>query len=211
MINFKHLAGGAGRGRIAPGRCAGARGFTMVELIVAAGIFSLVSAAVISIYLVCQRVWQTTTMNIHAAREVSLALNKIVYGTGTNPGMRAAIRVTLQTNCSGWRTGAGYPLAANSTSHGVNAGGTPDGSWRMIVLNTNGLQWIDYNAKASNLVFWPITNAVNSRLPLGNYIAGAQVATNPGGVNISLAARRRHGRISAVYTASTFVNLRNQN
>ncbi len=206
MINLRHIWRRAGR----PTRRRRA-GFTMTELMVAAGIFSLVSAGAISLYLVCQRVWHATTMNIHATREVSLALNKIVYGMGTNLGLRAAIRVTLQTNCSGWRAGAGYPLAANSTSHGITAAGTPDGSWRMVVLNTNGTQWIDYNIKASNLVFWPVPNATNSRLQLGNYIASAQVATNLDGVNISLTAVRRHGQLRGAYGASTFINLRNRN
>ena len=187
----------------------GKLGFTMTRLMVAAAIFSLVSAGVISLYLACQRVWYATTLNIHAAREVSMALNKIVYGMGTNLGMRSAIRVTLRTNCSSWRTDMEYPLAATSLSHGIITPSTPDGSWRMIALNTNGTQWIDYNVKASNLVFWSAPNTPNSRLKIANYIAGAQVTTNSDGINITLTAMRQHGEMRGAYEASTFIKLRN--
>lgn len=190
-------------------RRVGTLGFTMTELMIAAAIFGLVSAGVISLYLACQRAWHVTTLNIHAAREVNTALNKIVYGMGTNLGMRSAIRVTLRTNCSSWRTDTKYPLAATSLSHGIIIPSTPDGSWRMIALNTNGTQWIDYNAKASNLVFWSATNIPGSRLKIANYIAGAQVTTNSDGINITLTAMRQHGEMRGAYEASTFIKLRN--
>ena len=174
---------------------------------VAAAIFSL-GRRESSPHLACQRVWYATTLNIHAAREVSMALNKIVYGMGTNLGMRSAIRVTLRTNCSSWRTDIGI-LAATSLSHGIITPSTPDGSWRMIALNTNGTQWIDYNVKASNLVFWSAPNTPNSRLKIANYIAGAQVTTNSDGINITLTAMRQHGEMRGAYEASTFIKLRN--
>lgn len=190
-------------------RKTGKLGFTMTELMIAAAIFSLVSAGVISLYLACQRAWYATTLNIHAAREVNMGLNKIVYGMGTNLGMRAAISVKLYTNCRGWRTDSGYPLAATSWTHGIISSYIPDGSWRIVAINTNSTQWIDYNAKASNLVFWSVTNVPSSRLKIANYISNTKVTTNSDGINITLTAMRQHGEMRGAYEASTFIKLRN--
>jgi len=189
--------------------------FTLVELMIAAGLFGLVAGGAIGLYLVCQRYWFATTLDMKVTRDASLALNRLVYGVGTNHGLRAAAAVTLLTNMYGYRDGdaAGYPLAADSDAHEVlpaTGGNDPDGSWRLVVSNFNGISWIDYNRNASNIVYWENTAAADSRLLIGNHVADAEVVTNTRGLAINLTGWNRRGELTGSNTVGTFIKLRNQ-
>ncbi len=193
--------------------CKQKAGFTLVEIMVVLGIFSLVMAGALALYLFCQRLWIMTSLNLNASRDVNQAVNKIVYGQDRQTGIRAASEVQILTNFNGICTSTNYPLPATSTAHNLSSAGLKkDGSWRMVVSTTNGQQWIDYNAQASNLVFWPETNVIQSRLLIADYISKAQVSTNSKGTLLALEveSRRRRGRDAAVCSLSTLVKLRNK-
>lgn len=191
-------------------------GFTLVELLIAVGLFGLIMAGVISVYLICQRMWLATTMKMQTTMTATMALNRMVYGIGTNHGLRAAAKVVMLTNFYGYRDpgATNYPLAPNATNHCLissGAGNPPDGSWRMQASNElAGVRWIDYNRKASNIVFWAVTNSISSRLLIADYISNARAVTNNDELSISLAVSNRFGMTFATNYAETFIKLRNK-
>jgi len=100
--------------------------FTLLEVMIAAALFGLVVAGTIEVYIMCNKLWHRTALNMQTVRESSLALSRMIYGTGTNNGLRAASMVTLAT-----------------------AGG---GSWHISVSNLSGeVQCIYYNSPAKIL------------------------------------------------------------
>lgn len=197
-------------------------GFTLVEVLIAVLLFGLVMAGAIDVFIMCQKFWHATSLNMQAVRESSLALSRIVYGLETNNGLRAAQTAILNTNAHGhpypaginyWETGAAPPTAADAT-HWTHVGGGygPDGSWRITISNISGdVKYLDYNIKVRNILFWPITNSMANRLLVCNYVSAATVTTNAGGtIGIQLTVEKLDGRFRTSNTVSTLVKLRNK-
>lgn len=188
------------------------RGFTLVELMIAAGLFGMIMVGAISAYLICQKMWLVTTMQSQATMDATMALNRMVYGIGTNHGLRAASNLVVNNNFYGYRapSATNYPLAADSINHELKDDGPADGSWRIEVKSFSpGVRWIDYNRKASNIVFWATPNVSSSRQLIANYVSGAGISTNKGGLSVNLSISNRHGRIFVTNSATTFIKLRN--
>ncbi|MBN1673466.1 MAG: prepilin-type N-terminal cleavage/methylation domain-containing protein [Kiritimatiellae bacterium] len=70
-------------------------GFTLPEVLIALGLLTLVSAAVWSVYVFCQRIYGTQTVDIYATRDASMCLFNMVYGRGKQAGLRACVSATL--------------------------------------------------------------------------------------------------------------------
>lgn len=94
--------------------------FTLLEVMVATALFGLVVAGTISVYIMCNKIWHSTSLSMQAVRESSLALSRLVYGMETNSGLRTASMIT-----------------------NINSGG----SWHMTVSNLSGVvQDVYYNS-----------------------------------------------------------------
>lgn len=199
-------------------------GFTLLELMIAVGLFSLVIAGSLGVYIMCQRLWRATSLSMDTSRMASLAIQRMVYGVGTNSGLRSVAMVTLNTNVGGhpytitnyyWETGIAPPEPANSV-HYVHVGCayTPDGSWRLTFSNTfDGVMCIDYNFKQRNILFCPDTAqtgaARQKRILICNYVSSATVNNTNGTVEIQLTVWKKDGMFVSSNQVSTFVKMRN--
>jgi type II secretory pathway pseudopilin PulG len=193
--------------------------FTLTEVMMAAALFGLVVAGTISVFVMSQKLGHSTSLRMQTVRESSLALARMVYGLGTNNGLRAAGTIMVNTNVHGHWTGIEYwktqdqPPSASSTSHFVcgwnNIG---DGSWRLIISNKfSGIKYIDYNQRERNILFWSDIGSMASRLLIGNYVSNARVTTNANGTfRVQLTVAREDGMFSASNTVSSVVKLRNK-
>jgi prepilin-type N-terminal cleavage/methylation domain-containing protein len=74
------------RGRA--GRC-GRAGFTLTELLIAAGIAAMVVTGAVAIYVSILRVWGGIDLRMQADQEVNTVMNRLVYGFDGNLGLRA--------------------------------------------------------------------------------------------------------------------------
>lgn len=208
-----------------PGTCFnGSRGFTLVELMIATGLFGLVIAGSLGVYIMCQRMWRSTSLSMDTSHMAGLAIQRMVYGVGTNSGLRAAAMVTLNTNVGGhpynitnyyWQTDIAPPEPANSV-HYVHVGCSyiPDGSWRLTYSNIfNGVMCLDYNIKQRNILFCPdlgqTTAARSKRILICNYVSSATVNNTNGTVEIQLTVWKKDGMFVSSNQASTFIRMRN--
>lgn len=148
---------------------------------IATALFGLVVAGTFSVYIMCNKIWHTTSANMQAVRESSRALSRLVYGIGTNSSLRSASMITL-----------------------VNSN---DGSWRLIVSNAfEGTKYIDYNHPQEKIYFWPDTNSI-----ICNNVVASSVTTNIAGtVRIQLTVAKQDGMFIASNTVSTAVKMRNK-
>ena len=186
------------------------RGFTLIEVMIAVGLFGLVTAGAFSVYLMCQRIWHSTSLKMQTSREASMALSRLVYGPGAHNGLRGAAACEVIGALGAW-AGGEYPPAANSPGHSISTGGSEDGSWRLVFSNSfDGVRWIDYNRAASNIVFWPDIGSPEDRELICNYVATSSASATADGVSISLTIAQHDGRFSATNHAETFVKLRNK-
>ncbi|MFC1461096.1 type II secretion system protein J, partial [Verrucomicrobiota bacterium] len=131
-------------------------GFTLVEVMIAVSLFTLVMGGTISVFLMCQRVWHSTSLKIQTTHDANMAMARMVYGLGTNSGLRSASFADVNTNVLGcWVGGSEYPQPAGAGTHFLYTNfGTPNKSWRLTFSNEfDGLHYIDYNKLASNIVY----------------------------------------------------------
>ena len=204
-----------------------ASAFTLLEIMIAVGVFFLVVAGSLSVYIMCQRMWRATSLSMDTSRMANLAIQRIVYGVATNSGLQSAASVS-HTNAYGhthlmtttnnyWETGAPQPLASNTYNytHAGCAWGA-DGSWRLIISNTTeGVKYLDYNSKARSMLFCPDINqttaARQKRLLICNYVSSSTAMVNSaaGTVEIQLTVWKRDGDYVGSNQASTLVKLRN--
>jgi hypothetical protein len=197
-----------------PIRGAGRRSFTMVELMIVSGLFVTIMAGTLAVYVMCQKSWYSTSLQMQATRGASMGVARMVYGLGTNGGLREAAGLkglNLLTNMNGIWTGGVYPPAATSSSHYVTQAVTlANPSWRLVCSNyAGGITWYDYNRAASNIVFWPRPGQPGRRELVANYVTGASVIFTNQGVVLSLTVARRHGNYSTSVTNTTFLRPRN--
>ena len=156
-------------------------GFTLTELLIAAALFGLITAGAISVYLMCHQRWHAVALNMLAARNNHQTMARLVYGFGTNNGLRAAASISYSSNAHGWR---------------------------LTVSNAfDGLKWMDFNRQASNL-YW-VDSATQSNRLCANVIE-ALVSTNNLGLNIALTVQERKGARSATNRIDTFILMRNR-
>ena len=167
------------------------QGFTLVEAMIAVALFGLVVAATIDVFIMCQKLWHATSLDMEMVHASDIALARMVAGLDTNSGLREARMVTIYTNnvyghpypfldsYKYWETGANPPAATDPThyTHLGCAYGS-DGSWRLIISNVfGGVAYLDYNSKMRNILFWPDTNqttaARQKRILICNYVSAA--------------------------------------
>jgi prepilin-type N-terminal cleavage/methylation domain-containing protein len=176
-------------------------GFTLVEVMVAVGLFGLVVAGTIEIYIMCSRVWRVTVLSMDTSQMASLAVQRMVYGLESNCSLRSAGLITLQTNAYGhpqpfpaaskyWETGNEPPSAGNVTHYThVNCAYGNDGSWRPDTNQTSA-------ARAK-------------RQLICNYVSAATITNTGGTVEITLTVEKSDGMFIASNQASMVVTKRN--
>lgn len=189
----------------------GARGFTLIELMVAMAIFSIAMAGAIGTSVICQKLWHANQLHIANTTDGNMALSRLIYGVGNHGGLRTASSISIDNNYHGtWYDPDNYPPAPGASTHYLTQG-SPDGSWRITTSNTfDGVKWIDYNRSASNIVFWTDTGNQSSRQLVCNHVSSATVSTNNNGMNIVISLFRQAGQFSASNQFSTFVLMRNK-
>lgn len=191
----------------------GQAGFTLIEVMIAVSLFVLVITGTMSVYIMCQKSWHSTSLHMDATRNASMAVSRLVYGVGTNSGLRECADLACDTDMTGfYATGTPYPPPANSYGHSLNPAtpGAGDGSWRLTATNyASQTIWVDYNRIASNIVLWADTTNGASRLLICNYVSHAEAIPTNNGVTLTVAVRQSRGYMSHTITNTTFVKLRN--
>lgn len=205
-----------------------AMGFTLLEMMIAVGLFSLVIAGSFGVYIMCQRLWRATSLNMDTSRMADLAIQRIVNGVGSNSGLRGSSSgtVVIQTNAYGhpepfldaykyWENNTPPPSVTNANyyTHLGCAYGT-DGSWRLVISNAaDGVTCFDYNIKMRNITFCPDTNqtvaARSKRILICNYVSAATVNKTNGTVAIRLTVWKKDGMFVASNQVDAVVKMRN--
>lgn len=204
------------------------RGFTLVEVMIAVALFSLVVAGSAGVYIMCQKFWHATTLNIQTTEMTRKALSWIINGNGTNAGLREASRVDLYSypstvansaylhshlspwNYFYWDIATNNPPQAYEARIDFNCSYptfNDGGSWQLkYTTPSSGDQYIEYNFPFRTLSLG--TNHVN-RVLLATYVSSAVVTTNAQGVGIALTVMRRDGNLVSTSSASAYVQFRN--
>lgn len=203
-------------------------GFTLVETMVAVGLFLFVVAGSLGVYVMCEKYWHATLLDMQTAQMAGLALSKMVNGVGTNSGIRAAAAVAVYsypttvtnsaylhshlnpTTYQYWLYSSTSPPPATDPRLDMTCSYptfNDGGSWRLMFSNQfSGVQYIEYN-----FPFQTLSLGTNSqrRLILATYVTNAVVAPDNQGINIAITVARRIGALTATNTASTYLRLRN--
>ena len=80
-------------------------GFTLAEMAVSMGIATVVIAGMLTLFISFLRSYNSTTLMRNTSSRASLALERMVYGIGTNAGLREASTnsVSVTYPSSGWK------------------------------------------------------------------------------------------------------------
>ncbi len=201
--------------------------FTLIELMLALAIFSIIMAGAIGVFTMCQRLWYAISLDIETSQIANLAVERMIYGMGTNGGIRAASWFKVETNFGGhpavnppryWEDMSAAVPKANNSNYYLHKGCaySYDGSWRLSYSNSyEGVKYIDFNGTNRTLMFWEDVPAdsystnLASRLLIANYIASASVVSNIRGCTVSVTVLKKRGNKVSTNTVSSFIKFRN--
>ncbi|MFC1496924.1 type II secretion system protein J [Verrucomicrobiota bacterium] len=172
----RNICGAVGLSRI--------RGFTLTEMLMTVGVFSVIMSGVFAVYISGQKVWHQTSVNMRTANEASLIVEKMVYGISLYSGVRAAKGSTVNIVPSGNDWALSYESADSVTN---------------LFEYDSGLGRISY----SN------TGSVSNPIVTGEDVSGASVSNTGDGLVISVVVSITEGRFSSVNTVNSYVNYRN--
>ena len=165
---------------------ANVRGCTLTEIMVATSVFTLVMASAVPTFIMCQRSWALTSVQLQAAQRSSAAVERLVYGVGLQYGLRSAVSTTVVLT-----PGVDWSVA-----------------YRDVVGNSNRFR---YDSAARQL-HYDGPGAARS-VVVGKSITAATVSNSLTGISsglwIRVTAGTTEGRFSASNTMTTFVAYRN--
>ncbi len=191
----------------------GPNAFTLIEIMMGLSIFIMIIAGTLTVYLTCQRVWYSTSLYMEATHEANMGLSRMVYGVGTNGGLREAAKLSLNTAMRGYLYTTNYPVPADSPLQYVQQhpwASTNDGSWLLTVTNYAGrTMGFTYNSRADKICFAPVIGQLTSRLEVADYVTSASATITNKGVFVSIVVTRNRGINTVSVTNSTYVKLRN--
>ncbi|MBN1676148.1 MAG: hypothetical protein JXR37_34205 [Kiritimatiellae bacterium] len=81
----------------------------MTEILIAVALTALVTAGSLSTFVLCQNIWARTTLDMEVCRRADLAILKMMYGGGTNGGLRSATSVRIGSDRIDYVGTAGIP------------------------------------------------------------------------------------------------------
>jgi len=162
-------------------------GFTLLELMIALAVFSLVMAGVVPGFIMCLKSWALTSVQLEASERASFALQRMIYGVGSQYGLRSACAASIVVTNSGLNWTVSYTdIVGNASSFSF--------------VNTN--QQITYTG--------PDTTNAPGYSVVGKYISFASVTNTASGLNIYVTAVVSNGvRYVATNAMSTFISYRN--
>ncbi len=196
-------------------------GFTLVEVMIALSLFGLVVAGTLGVFILCQRMWRATALQMETARLAGLAVDRMVYGLGSNNGLRGAASVEVDdTRYKSlfspvyfyWTSPTSTPPPANSAYHNLGTWLTNygDGSWRVTYSNPlDGVKHLDYIKPQRTIVLWEVPNQPASRQLIGHYISAASVAASGATLTIDLTVWKQDGAFSVSNRLRSVVTRRN--
>jgi prepilin-type N-terminal cleavage/methylation domain-containing protein len=162
------------------------RGFTLTEVMLATGIFSLLMLGSLGVYQACTRTWRATETSMEAARRADLAIQHMVIGVHGFNGLRGAVSTNVQ---------------ATSVT----------GTWSITYSDGIGGRYrFAYDKSRQEIVF---SDLLNSNLPaqrIGTRIvASSIVPAATTGVSVSVSAAASCWQNCATSTVTTYVYYRN--
>ena len=69
-------------------------GFTLVELMIATAMFGMIMGGAIGVFVMCRKLWHATSLDMTTSRDGSMALSRLVYGVGSDNGLRTASSIS---------------------------------------------------------------------------------------------------------------------
>ena len=160
------------------------KGFTLVEVMMAVFVTSLVLAGAFSVYIAGQGSWHVTTLELDTSIEASQALQKMVYGVGNQYGLRVAEKdsVNVASSNGGW-----------FISYRV-----PDGITNRFEYDS--LSGIIRHSSHPQSGQW---------LTIARGVTSSSIARQGPGINVSISYAEERGQFAASNTMRTFVAFRN--
>ena len=159
-------------------------GFTLTELMMAVGISGMVFAGAFAVYISGLRIWHTTSLEIDTSAEASDTIQKIVYGIGSQGGVRGAVRDT------------------------VGVSNSSDGWTISYVLPDGPTNYYEYNRSAGTMRH-SHSMAAGQWHTIAKGITTASAVDVGAGMRLTVCYARQDGQFSASNTMTTFVAYRN--
>ncbi len=153
-----------------------------MEVLIAIMISVVVLAGLMGSFLSVYRSWRAIALRMEADREVNNAMSRMVYGMGTNQGLRAAAVGSVTRTVSG----GGWTLAYRTD---LDSG-----------AQTNSFT---FSVSASNLVFNPGAQVAGRDISLATVILSAQ------SVIVTVRVDKVRGPLHARREVGTEISLRN--
>jgi prepilin-type N-terminal cleavage/methylation domain-containing protein len=161
------------------------RGFTLVELMMAVGILTLVVAGSMTTYVLHRKGWESASLKYTTANKASRVMEEMVFGMSRSGG-------------AGYQT---YSL------RGVEADTIifrtwPDGSWRLWYNDTGGFR--------TKLHYSMLDQTIrNRRVVIAKNVADSSAVLRDGGIEIHVEIEGSKGPITIASEMTTFVDFRN--
>lgn len=154
-------------------------GFTLAEVLIAAGLFVLVVTAIMTLSLGYEGTGRQTALLMLADHRATVAMNRMVYGIGSVRGLRTA----------------------RSSSVNLQSGAT---GWQLSFVDTIGqTNRIEFDSVRQRLLMHP------GGLLIGTNITAATVAVSPTGALLRVRARVAEGRFAGESSLESNVRWRN--
>jgi Tfp pilus assembly protein PilV len=158
-------------------------GFTLAEALVAMGIGVFVVAGMLQLYMGFLRAYRDTTSLRNTSSRASMALERMVHGTGNNDGLYEASASTVTAS-------------------------QPSGGW-LCTYNAGpnlSFQW----TKATGLITDQSGNTICSGVITSSFATTTSAGGAVNGCNISVTVSESSGGRSFTNVMNTFVQFRNQ-
>ncbi len=163
-------------------------GHSLVEVLLAAGVLSLVMSGSIAVYWACNKTWLASDISMQAARRSNLVMQRIVSGYAGVNGVRSAI-------------GSNVVVVAGTTNWSVTYDTVEGGQYR-FVYNRAAQQVLYYDRSGGN------TNAP-SRLAGSRIVASSVVSMGATGLTVTVQAVASNRQAQVTNALTTFVRYRN--